>query len=294
MNWIKRIARLALVNISVVLTISIILFLLQKFFGINIWTRSSSILLMASILWFGGAFISLFMSKVSAKSAYDMQMITETNLEEQDPKLQFCYQIIKKIASENWFDSMPEVGYYNSSEPNAFATWSSKNNSMVAISSWLLTLMKEDEIKWVLGHEMSHIINWDMVTMTLLNWVMNTFVFWLSRVISMSIKWDNEKEANTNPFIVIILERVFWFFGMIVCNRFSRIREYRADEWSVKVQWSNDYMIQSLQKLQLYESHYEVSNTNDSNMKIISWKSFANLFSTHPTLSDRIAALKQQ
>lgn len=293
MAWIKRIARLALVNIAVVLTITIILFIIQKFFGINIWNRSSGILIIASALGFGWAFISLFMSKISAKSTYDMQMITEDNLQEQDPKLQFCYQVVKKIASENWFNKMPEIGYYNSSEPNAFATWSSKNNSMIAISSWLLTLMKEDEVKWVLGHEMSHIINWDMVTMTLLNWVMNTFVFWLSRVISMSMR-DNEKNTESwqNPFIVMILERVFWFFGMIVCNRFSRIREYRADIWSVKIRGTNEYMIQSLQKLQLYENHYEVSNTSDSNLKIISWKSFANLFSTHPLLSDRISAIK--
>lgn len=114
MAWIKRIARLALVNIAVVLTITIILFIIQKFFGINIWNRSSGILIIASALGFGWAFISLFMSKVSAKSTYDMQMITEDNLQEQDPKLQFCYQVVKKIASENWFNKMPEIGYYNS------------------------------------------------------------------------------------------------------------------------------------------------------------------------------------
>ena len=128
MGWIKRIARLALVNISVVFTITIILYIIQKLFGINIWNRSSGILIVASLLWFGWAFVSLFMSKISAKSAYNMQMIDDSNVSDQETKLQFCYDVIQKISSENWFDKMPEVWYYNSSEPNAFATWSSKNN----------------------------------------------------------------------------------------------------------------------------------------------------------------------
>lgn len=292
MNFIKRISRLVLVNLAVVLTISIILFIIQKFFGINIWTRSGNILIFASIIWFGGAFISLYMSKISAKSAYNMTIITDENLYEQDPKVQSAYSTIVQM-SQKLNITTPEVWVYNAQEPNAFATWSSKNNSLIAVSTGLLTLMKDDEVKWVLGHEMAHIINWDMVTMTLLNWVLNTFVFWLSRVLSTSMKSDDEKSTWGNFFLTMILEYVFGFAGMIMANRFSRFREYRADIWSTEILWDKSYMISALQKLQLFESHYEPSSDNYSTLKIISGKSFMNLFATHPPLEDRIAALQQ-
>lgn len=290
-SFIKRISWLILVNLAVVFSISIILFIVQKIFNINVSWRSSTLLIIASVIWFGWALVSLLMSKIAAKTSYDMQMLNENNIYDQDSKIQLAYNTVKKISSENNI-SMPEVGIYNSSEPNAFATWPSKNNCLVAISSWLITLMKEDEIKWVLGHELTHVLNGDMVTMTLINWVLNTFVFWLSRVISMSMKWDNDKNSWYNPFVVVALEWMFWFFWMIVSSRFSRIREYKADEWSVKIRNNKTYMIQALQKLQFYEWHYEVSNANDSNLKIISGKYFMNLFSTHPKLEDRITALQ--
>lgn len=290
-DFIKKISRLVLVNLWVVLSISIILFLLSKIFGININDRSGILLIIASVIWFGGALASLFLSKISAKSAYDMQMITLDNIHILDAKSQSIYNIINTLSSQNGIN-LPEIGIYTSSEPNAFATWSSKNNCLIAVSTWLITLMKEDEIKWVLWHELTHVLNWDMVTMTLINGVLNTFVFWLSRVVSMGMRWDNEKSSGYNPFVTLALERVLGFFGMIVSSRFSRIREYKADLWSAKIRNNKSYMLLALQKLSLYEWQYEVSSDTNSNLKIISGKYFMNLFSTHPKLQDRIVALQ--
>lgn len=276
--------------------IYVILFILEQFFGIKLGWGRTGLLLMGAVFGFGGALVSLWMSRGMAKRMYDIQLIDNSvrNYSQVgiDPhKINVVYQTISNIAQAEHMP-IPEVGYYISAEPNAFATGPSKSSSLVAVSSGLLEKMTEDEIRGVVGHEMAHIVNGDMVTMTLLQGIMNTFVFFLARIAA----WfgsDDEEGGGYNFFLALILEILFGILGSIVVNQFSQHREFRADAGSARLLGEKNPMIKALQKLQIITRGLDTKSDQLATMKIFGhgwW--LMRLFATHPSLEKRIAELE--
>jgi len=286
-------------NAAVMIVITIIFAILSHFFGINLdlyGTNYLSIAIYSAIIWFTGSFFSLMISKWMAKRAYKMTLITEENESELSDKERIVYTTVLSLAKQHWL-KMPEVGIYIDSEPNAFATGPSKNNSLVAVSTGLLETMDKNAIEWVIGHEMAHVINGDMVTMTLLQWVLNTFVIFFARIIANI--FDN---ATDGKFWVlgyyavnILLQILFWVLASLIANKFSRYREYKADAWSAKFVWK-EKMIAWLQALKQMQNRLHTTDSDSmATMQIATKKRswFMALFSTHPDLDDRIKALEE-
>lgn len=249
-------------------------------------------MLYALIFGMLGSFFSLFISKWSAKKAYDIQILDE-NSASSDPKLLLIYKTTERIARENNI-KMPEVGYYESTDVNAFATGASKNSSLVAFSTALLNQMSEDEIEGVVGHEMAHILNGDMVTLTLIQGVMNAFVIFLAKIVAEAIdKFFSSDDGEglgliAYNLVYIGLQIVFGFLASFVVMYFSRKREYRADEGGAKYT-SKAKMIAGLQKLKSMQS----LGTKDTKMSPFMITEPDSMFSTHPSLDNRIKALQE-
>lgn len=304
---LKRIWFFLLTNILVIVVISIVLTIISSVFGINLWWyydgSTSSILsvaIYAAVVWFTWAFISLFLSKWMAKKMQWVVVYTKDDLSNLWDKENKIFNLIQDISNKNGI-KMPEFGIYESPEPNAFATWATKNSSLVAVSTWLIEVMNQDEIDWVIAHEMAHILNWDMVTMTLLQWVINTFVVFLSRIIASLADqfFSNSEEPSEWPswvyyVVSIVLDLLFTVLASIVTMWYSRIREFKADEWSAKFVWK-EKMIIALQKLKtLHENMTTWDSDALATMKISSkertW--ILSLFASHPDLDKRIENLK--
>jgi len=304
MNLLKRIWLFILTNIAIVAMITIFFTILWNVFWINFdiyWFNYILIAIYSAIIWFSWAFISLFISKWIAKKSYNIQIINLENVSDLDPKLKTVWETVEEISARENI-KMPEVWYYESSEPNAFATWASKNNSLVAVSTWLLDVMDKDAIEWVIGHEMAHVTNWDMVTMTLLQWILNTFVIFFAKIVAniidSALSWDEERSwpSFTYYIIDIALQMVFGLIASIIVMWFSRYREYKADAWSAFFVWK-DKMIDWLKTLQKLEPVLIKTNDSDPNaaFKIESkprW-GIMKLFASHPPLEDRIKALEE-
>lgn len=295
----KRIFLFLLTNIAVLAVITVVIAILENVFGIQIsWYSTSyiSILIYAAIVWFSWAFISLFISKWMAKRAYNVVVITPENIQKLDEKERVVYDVVQRLALDNHI-KMPEVWIYQDTDPNAFATGATKNSSLVAVSTGLLELMNKDEIEWVIGHEMAHILNWDMVTMTLLQWVVNTFVVFLSRILANI--FDNVTDGKfwaLGYFLVnIILQILLWILASLITMAFSRYREYRADEGSAKFLWK-DKMIAGLRALQKMQKFASPDGGELATMKISTQSKggFLQYFSSHPDLEDRIKNLESK
>jgi len=264
MNFFKRIFLFLATNIAIILVITAIIFVLERYFGFHISSSVSNgyggLFVFALIFGFVGSFISLAISRWMAKRAYDIQLISETRLMDYDSKTQMVYTTVSTIAKQNGID-MPEVGVYESADPNAFATGPSKNKSLVAVSTGLLESMTAPEIEGVIAHEMSHILNGDMVTMTLLQGVLNTFVIFFARIIGSIIDktvFKNEEGNGWGYFItVIVLEIILGILASLVLMAFSRYREYRADEGSSRLV-GKDKMILALKRLQYIVTNKEI------------------------------------
>ena len=225
-----------------------------------------------------------------AKKAYKIQLFNLENLSTLSPKERLVYDTVSDLAERNHI-KIPEVWIYTSKDPNAFATGPGKNNSLVAVSSGLLESMDNDAIEWVVAHEMAHILNGDMVTMTLLQWVINTFVIFISRVIGQIVASRVDEKASGMVYILvsIVLEIIFGILASMIVMKFSRYREFRADEWSARFVGKNK-MIKALQALQKMQEKAPKDSGKFATMQISTrWKSgFKKLFSSHPDLSDRI------
>ncbi len=299
----KRIAIFLLTNIAVLATIMISLSVIQAVFGINVtgygWSYVG-IFIFALVVWFAGSFISLALSKYMAKMAYKINLATKQNFDALDEKQKLVFTTVEDLAERHNIKT-PEIGFYISPEPNAFATGASKNSSLVAVSSWLLDMMNADEIEGVVAHEMAHVLNGDMVTMALVQWVLNTFVVFFSRIIANIIdNFVQGEEESTGPSWVyyvssIVLDIIFGIFASLVAMKFSRYREFRADYGSAQYVWKRK-MIAALKALQTMQNR--MLSNDDSKMATmkISTKSkksgILSLFSSHPDLSDRITALE--
>lgn len=288
----KRIIYFLATNLAIMLVLSVSM----RILGVEPYLNAngldlSNLLVFAAIMGFGGAFISLAMSKWSAKRMSGAVVIKEP----QTPTEIWLVKTVRAQA-EMVGIKMPEVAVFDSPEVNAFATGMTKNSSLVAVSAGLLNKMSKDEAEAVLAHEVSHIANGDMVTLTLIQGVVNTFVMFLSRVIGYMIdKVVFKTERGTGPaFFVtmIIAELVLGVLASIIVMWFSRQREFRADAGAAKLS-SAKKMIAALERLQAEHepsalpkqmAAFGISGSGASGLK--------RLFSSHPDLSERIAALR--
>lgn len=286
-------------NIAIILVITVIIFILEHYFGIRVTSNTAngygSLFVFALLFGFSGSFLSLAISRWMAKRMYDIKLISESRLMDYDSKIQTVYTTIAQIAKQNDI-TMPEVGIYESEDPNAFATGPSKNKSLVAISTGLLSSMTTTEVEGVIAHEMSHILNGDMVTMTLLQWVLNTFVIFFARIIGEFIDkaiFKNEEWQGWGYFItVMVLEMILGLLASLVLMAFSRHREYRADEGSARLV-GKDKMILALKRLKYVVTNKTIGDDGKlTAFKIHSEKGFMSLFMSHPNLDDRIKNLE--
>lgn len=299
MAWFKRIGLFIAVNLLVVLTISTVLNLLGVKPYITAYGLNYQSLMVFCLVWgMGGAFISLGLSRIMAKWLMGVKVIpTDTR----DHELRELVQTVHELARAAKLPAMPEVGVYDSPEINAFATGPSKSRSLVAVSTGLLQRMQKEEVKGVLGHEVAHIANGDMVTMTLIQGVVNAFVMFLARAIAYALtmsKGSDSDERQGTPMsyylVQFALEMVFMILGSMVVAWFSRYREYRADAGGARLAGRNS-MIHALEGLQ---RTFDGVDTNSSPavqaLKISSRPGgFLKLFSTHPPLAERIERLKR-
>lgn len=290
----KRVFLFLVTNIAVMVVLSIVVHLL----GADRYLTASginyvSLLMFAAVFGFGGSFISLAMSKWMAKRAMGAEVITQPRSATEI----WLVDTVKKQATMAGL-GMPEVAVFASDSPNAFATGMNKNNALVAVSTGLLQTMSRNEVEAVLGHEISHVANGDMVTLTLIQGVVNTFVIFIARIVGHFVDrviLKNEEEGRGLGFIVttIIAEIVFGVLASIIVMWFSRQREYRADEGGAKLAGVGN-MIAALESLQ-QSSHEPLPDS----MKAFgisgkpSKSSLKLLFTTHPPLEDRIEALKR-
>jgi len=281
---------LLLTNLLTVIVITVLL----SIFGVD-FSNTLGLAFGCLIYGFVGAFISLQLSKWTAKQIYDIQIIQPNTTNETELSL---LKMVKDLTIKADLP-MPEVGIYESNEPNAFATGSSKSNSLIAFSSGLITLMNEDEVKAVAGHEVGHIANGDMLTMTLLMGVANAFVLFLARFVARII--DNYVAEKEDSFglsiwgywlLVYGLEIVFMLLAYIPISYFSRMREYKADEYSAKLT-SPISMANALKRLDDYVDNSTNTKRNSLIFAQISNKHKVGLFATHPPLQDRIDTLLQ-
>lgn len=291
-----------LIFFAVSLLVSITISTLMSVFGISHYITEGGIqygtLMAFCLVWgIGGSFITLLISKPLAKWSMGVKIITDQS------EHQGLVRKVHRLAHKAGLTTMPEIGIYQSADVNAFATGRSKNSSLVAVSSALLDRMNEDELEGVLAHEIAHITNGDMVTMTLVQGIINAFVMFFSRVIAFAISKamsNDEDEAPASPWantlIVFVLDIVFGLLAMPLVAWFSRYREYRADSGGASLA-GREKMIAALQSLQraypqLAEAREE-ANPNFRSMQISSKEGIMNLFSTHPPLEVRIAVLKK-
>lgn len=290
------------INILIVAALSIVLSLL----GIGSYIEQGKLNLVSlsvfCLIWgMGGAFISLSLSKWMAKTMMGIQIITPDQV---TPYLTIL-ESVHRFSRQAGLSVMPEVGIYESDEVNAFATGPSKKNSLVAVSTGLLRKMNKNEIDGVLAHEVSHIANGDMVTMALIQGVMNAFVMFFARIVAwgisstMSKNSDGEESQSSfspmiNMVVVFVLEIILGILASIAISWFSRQREFRADSGGAKLA-GKDQMIAALESLKnTYDSLTPQAESSLKSMQISSKNSWFQLFSTHPSLDDRIQALKRQ
>jgi len=292
----KRIFLFMAVNLLIVITISTVLSL----FGISPYLNAYGLdpvsLGIFCLVWgFGGAFISLALSRVMAKAMMGVKIIDKKTT---DPALRDLMQRVHHIAKRAGLKVMPEVGYYESPELNAFATGPTRDRALVAVSTGLLEKMTEGEVDGVLAHEVAHINNGDMVTMTLLQGLVNAFVMFFARILAFAISQTvkEEQRRSIQFMVVLVAEIVLGILGMIVVAAFSRAREYRADAGGAKFA-GREQMIAALKKLKLnydarIQQHVEEQPAL-ATLKISGKGSgFVNLFATHPPLEERIARLQ--
>ncbi len=299
MTWFKRIGLFVAVNVLVMVTISLILNILGVKHYLTPYGLDYQSLMIFCLVWgMGGALISLALSRVMAKWMMGVQIISPDT---RDPNQRELLQMVHILAKAAHLPAMPQVGIYESQEVNAFATGPTKSRSLVAVSSGLLQRMKHSEINGVLSHEVAHIANGDMVTMTLIQGVVNAFVMFLARVIAFALTMAGRKddqETHGTPFayyaVQMVLEIFFMILGSMVVAKFSRYREFRADAGGARLA-GREQMIQALEALKkTFESVDAKAQPAIAALKISSRPGgIMKLFSTHPPLEVRIERLRR-
>lgn len=292
MTFFKRIFLFVLTNILVMLTISITLSIL----GVRPYlTRAGldyeSLAAFCLVVGFSGALISLALSRVMAKMMMGVTVIEQNA----GGRPGWLAHKVKELASRAGLPATPEVGIYEGQELNAFATGPTRSRSLVAVSTGLLDNMNDREIEAVLGHEIAHIKNGDMVTMVLLQGIINTFVMFIARVVAFAMSNSSSRDdnrGNSNMLLVWVLEMVLSVLGMFVVAWYSRKREFAADEGSARLVGASA-MAAALEKLGRAYGMLDPSPNSFSTYKISGKETgFLSLLATHPPIAERIAHLK--
>lgn len=289
----KRILYFLLTNILVLLTISIIFTLIPgtwKYIGEDGQLQLGTLLIFSAIIGFTGSFISLAISRWMAKRIMGVRIIEPTDhLTEQEKEV---VEKVHRLARAAGLMHMPEVGIYQAKEVNAFATGPSKKRSLVAVSSGLLNEMDDDAMEGVIAHEVAHIANGDMVTMTLLQGIVNTFVVFLARIAAFIVsRFVKEELAPIIHFIAIIFfQLILSVLGSLVVFAYSRHREFHADRGGADLA-GKDKMRHALESLKLYSNRVREEETAIATLKINGTKK-SSFFSTHPSLDERISRLR--
>ncbi|MGZ3691208.1 MAG: protease HtpX [Pseudobdellovibrio sp.] len=309
MTYLKRFGYLILTSMLVALTVSFIVSLVTHFLRINMMGGGYAGLFIFCLLYgLAGSFISLQLSRWLAKKFHGVQVIDPQTTNPTERKL---VDTVYRIARSAGMEVMPEVGFYESSEVNAFATGPSKSRALVAVSSGLMNTMTDAEIEGVLGHEITHVVNGDMVTLMLVQGVISAFAMFLSQIITMAImsalrRNDDDDRRGFGDFmlrqlIYSLISTVFMILGSIVVNYVSRQREFRADAGSARIT-SQEKMSAALMRLQrVYSTEPAVVQGEDRpsdslNTLKISGKSTGvmRLLMSHPPLEERLEALRNR
>ncbi|MFP4639205.1 MAG: protease HtpX [Guyparkeria sp.] len=294
----KRIGLFLLTNLAVIVVLMIVWFVISSVFGIGRTMdyeagtiNLTATLIFAALFGFGGSLISLLISKWMAKRSVGAQVI-ETPRNEGE---RWLVETVQRQAREAGI-GMPEVAIYDSPEINAFATGASRNKALVAVSTGLLSSMTRDEAEAVLGHEVGHIANGDMITLTLIQGVVNTFVIFFARIVGFFVDrvlLKNEEGPGIGFFVTtIVAEIVFGILASTIVMWFSRQREFRADDAGARLA-GRDKMIAALERLKL---NYDRPSDMPAQMTAFGifgrGGNFGRLFMSHPPLDERIAALR--
>ncbi len=287
----KRIALFLATNLAILVVITIVV----RLFGLDAYlaragTNLGSLLVLAAIFGFGGSFISLAMSKWIAKRSMGVRVIEQPT----SPAEQWLIATVRSHAQAAGV-GMPEVGVFQSPVPNAFATGARRDGALVAVSTGLLQRMNEEEVRAVLGHEITHVANGDMVTLTLIQGVVNTFVIFLSyiigNIVDRAVLGSRQGRGLAYTVTVILSQLVLGIFASMIVMAFSRRREYRADRGGARLA-GRESMIAALERLKagqapLPSSQFAAFGITGRAARGVEW-----LFMSHPPLDKRIAALR--
>ncbi len=291
----KRIFLFILTNIAVLFVINITLRLL----GVDRWMDQSgginftALLVLSAVIGFAGSIVSLLMSKWMAKQSVGAEVITDPF----DPTQRWLVETVRRQAQAAGI-GMPEVAIYDAPDVNAFATGWNRNDALVAVSTGLLNNMSKDEVEAVLAHEISHVANGDMVTLALIQGVVNTFVVFFSKLFGyfvdrVLLKNDEREGPGIGAFVAeIVAQLVLGVLASIIVMWFSRQREFRADAGGANLA-GRQKMISALERLKANHEEAAAMPQNMSAMAISSGGGFSKLFMTHPPLEERIEALKR-
>jgi heat shock protein HtpX len=282
----KRVFLFIVTNLLVVATITIILSIL----GVDQYAGVGGLAVFCLVWGMAGAFISLLLSRFMAKRAMGVQLVDgHTGHEELD----WLHATVERLTRQANLP-LPEVGFYESAEVNAFATGPSRSRSLVAVSSGLLRRMRRDEVEGVLAHEVAHIANGDMVTMTLLQGIINAFVMFLARIIVSVMRSGSRDDRGSmgDFFLVMALQTVLGILGSFVTAWFSRQREFRADYGGAQLA-GRPQMLAALRRLASNQELVENQHAALATLKISGVRGWMALLSTHPPLEQRIAALER-
>lgn len=291
----KRIALFILTNIAIIFMLGIVLNVVSLFTGLNFGQMAGSdldltaLFVFSLVIGFTGAFISLLMSKQIAKTSMGVQLI---NTENPEPGLESWLVDVVRSHAKKAGVAMPEVGIYEG-EPNAFATGAFKNSALVAVSTGLLRLMNKKEVEAVLAHEMSHVGNGDMVTMTLIQGVVNTFVVFISRVIGWVVDRNILRNEDDRPgmgyyLTSMVMDIALGLLAGMLVAAFSRHREFRADAGAKHIMGSAEPMIAALQRLGTMKPAELPASMKGMGVS----GGIGSLFASHPSIEERISALR--
>jgi heat shock protein HtpX len=288
----KRIFLFILTNLAVLALLSLVLFIVENVFGVHLMQGGTgSLLVIAAIFGFGGSLISLALSKWTAKRMMGVRIIESPQSELE----RWLIGTVKRLADQARI-GMPEVGIFEAEEMNAFATGARRNAALVAVSSGLLRNMSRTQVEAVLGHEITHVANGDMVTLALLQGVLNTFVIFLARIIGgivdRAILRNDRQDSGIGFFLTTMLAQfVLGIIASVIVCWYSRRREFRADRGGADLAGTGN-MIDALQMLKRSQGQPMPPQLQAFGINTGSAGGFMQLFMSHPPLDERIAALK--
>jgi heat shock protein HtpX len=288
----KRIFLFVVTNLAVLALLSVVIFIIERVFGVRLAGGGlGGLLVFAAVFGFGGALISLALSKWTAKRMMGVNVITapQSDLET------WLLATVKRLADQAHI-GMPEVGIFDAAEMNAFATGARRNAALVAVSTGLLRSMSRSQIEAVLGHEITHVSNGDMVTLALLQGVLNTFVIFLARIIGSFVDralFKNDREQSGIGFFLttMVAQIVLGIFASMIVSWYSRRREFRADRGGADLAGTGS-MIAALEALKRSQGEPMPPQMQAFGINTGGGSGFMRLFMSHPPLDERIAALQ--